>query len=811
MGEVYRAEDMRMGQQVALKFLPDEFSRDAAKLERLFGEVRIGRQVSHPNVCRIYDLVECDGHVFLSMEYIDGEDLASLLRRIGRLPDAKALAVAREVAAGLAAAHALGVVHRDLKPANVMIDGRGVARITDFGLAVVADEALTREIAGTPAYMSPEQLAAGVVTHRSDLYAMGALLYELFTGKRLFDGATAGAIRSSQSSGAQSAIRDTASIDPAVQKLILRCLERDPARRPSSIHAFIAALPGADPLQAAIDAGETPSPEMLAAAGESGELRPAIAWPLLIITLLLIAAAFVMSSRANFPSFVRLPLTRDVLAFRAQEFLRSFAGVAPPQDSFGRFSVRTDTLEERRPFAKSMREVLQIRPVSAAFYYRQSPRTMIWSGPDLERTPTDPPFNRPGMAEATLDPDGHLVRFAVIGPDTAQPSTANVDWAPAFDAAGVDPTSIHAVAPLWTPPVGSDRRFAWTATLAGQPNVAMRVEGASLAGKPVWFDLIPPWKKPQPAAPPQTGVAGRIMSSMAGVLHFALLIVAVVLGRRNLIAGRADTKLATRLALLVIVLSLGGVALHMDHLASASSEMSRLMRVLGDAVFEGVRIWIVYVALEPYLRRRWPRSLIAWKRLFDGRLTDALLGREVLVGLLLAMVGAMLILAPHALWPAQYGTIPVQPAALEGPLHFFELLVLGFTMSTTMALFAALVLLVSHVVVRNRIAAVAVASILYGLSIGGLSFTKAPLVIAFTALTVGSLVVVTIARRGVLTAIVALLGVPLIVAAPATLDVNDWFFWRGLVFALILVALAIVAFVRSVGTQPLFSGAILEE
>ncbi len=186
MGEVYRADDLKLAQPVALKFLPVSVATEPAALARFHNEVRVARQVSHPNVCRIYDLTEADGEHFLSMEYIDGEDLSSLLRRIGRLPADKAVQSARQLCAGLAAAHDLGVLHRDLKPANVMLDGRGTAKIMDFGLADFAEQIKYDDIAGTPAYMAPEQLAGGPATIRSDLYALGLVLFEMFTGAPAF-------------------------------------------------------------------------------------------------------------------------------------------------------------------------------------------------------------------------------------------------------------------------------------------------------------------------------------------------------------------------------------------------------------------------------------------------------------------------------------------------------------------------------------------------------------------------------------------------------------------------------------------------
>src|SRR6185436_10796139 len=245
----------KLDQPVALEFLPARLARDPILLARLHDEVRLGRQVSHPNVCRIYDIAEWEGAHFVAMEFIDGEDLARLLHRIGRLAHDKAVDIARGTAAGLMAAHAKGIVHRDLKPANVMIDSHGDPRITDFGLALSASDEQGGEISGTPAYMAPEQLQGSPATVQSDLYALGLVMYELFTGRRAHSGRTfPDRLRdlTSEITVPSSFIRD---IDPAVERVILRCLANDPVQRPRSAREVIEALPGGDPLAAAMAAG----------------------------------------------------------------------------------------------------------------------------------------------------------------------------------------------------------------------------------------------------------------------------------------------------------------------------------------------------------------------------------------------------------------------------------------------------------------------------------------------------------------------------------------------------------------------------
>jgi len=326
VGEVYRANDLRLGQPVALKFLPEATAASPEMLARFHAEVRIARQVSHPNVCRVYDIGEVEGSTFLSMEYVDGEDLSSLLRRIGRLPGDKAIEIARKLWAGLAAAHDKGVLHRDLKPANVMIDGRGQVLITDFGLAALAGQIEGGQVRdGTPAYMAPEQLAGKEVSVRSDIYALGLVLHEMFTGKRAFNNGSERTTPTNVTSLAKD-------IDPLVERVILRCLDVEPRNRPASALAVAAALPGGDPLAAALAAGETPTPGMVAASGdtEGVSVRAAGIWLALILVGLV--AVVVLGSEASVLRKTPFENSPDVLAKTARDLMQSFGYVGPPAD-----------------------------------------------------------------------------------------------------------------------------------------------------------------------------------------------------------------------------------------------------------------------------------------------------------------------------------------------------------------------------------------------------------------------------------------------------------------------------------------------
>jgi Flp pilus assembly protein TadD len=234
MGDVWRADDLVIETPVAIKLI---HSAGASARQQIVNEVRLARQITHPAVCRVFDVGEADDRVFFSMELVEGEDLAMLMKRVGRLPSEKVIEIARQLCGGLAAAHARGVLHRDLKPANVLIDDEGRVRITDFGIAVPQTDVSQHTLIGTPGYMAPEQLTPGAaLSERTDLYALGLILYELVVGQHPFNWTA----KSGTPSRPSVRVPD---VNASLERLILQALAPDPKARPSSAEAMLAGLP----------------------------------------------------------------------------------------------------------------------------------------------------------------------------------------------------------------------------------------------------------------------------------------------------------------------------------------------------------------------------------------------------------------------------------------------------------------------------------------------------------------------------------------------------------------------------------------
>ncbi len=812
MGEVYRADDLTLGQPVALKFLPDEAARDQNLLNRFKNEVRIARRVSHPNVCRVYDVGDVEGHTFFTMEYIDGEDLASLLRRIGRLPQDKALDIARQLCAGLSAAHTKGVLHRDLKPANIMLDGRGQAVITDFGLAGVAEQIQGAEVrSGTPAYMAPEQLAGKEVSIRSDIYSLGLVLYEIFTGKRAFSEKSSKTGRASDTTPSRpsTVVKD---LDPIVERVILRCLENEPSARPANVLSVAAAMPGGDPLAAALAAGETPSPQMVAASGETAGLRPGTAVICLAAVLLGLAVATFLDIRNSALEKMGLELTPEVLTQKAREVVARLGYAERPADSTFDLDYDTDFqdyVEKNDKPHPNWSAVLAARPSLLRYWYRQSPENMFaQSFRDQLLNPgiivrDDPAAVHSGMINLDLDPQGRLTYFQAIPPEKeiGNGNSGTSDWSGLFAAAGLDPAQFQKTEPLWTSLASSDTRVAWTGTWPGTTR-PMRVEAASWHGKPVFFTLIGEWTKPKRMNSPPEPTRTKVLQILGIIFGLSLLGGAANLARQNYRRGRGDREGAFRLGTVMFVLEIL-LWLCRSHFAAGAGTFALLVIQISTALFVSGLTWMLYLALEPWVRRRWPETIISWSRLLSGQLRDPLVGRDILFGVMLGVVwilGFQIRAIPMMRMgaaPSGYSTEFLMggrealgawllqiPQSILGTLQFFFLL-LGLKFVLRKDWLAAIAFVAIFAVPRSLTSSYVAVELPAQIFIYGVA-------------------VLIVLRFGLVPLAVAIFTVNMLANVPFSADLSTWYMPASILALLSVVALAGWGFYQSLGGEPLW-------
>ena len=813
MGEVYRADDLKLGQTVALKFLPEKLAADDDRRERLFEEVRTARKVSHPNVCRVWDIGEADGQQFISMEFVDGEDLASLLRRIGRAPKEKAAQIARQLCAGLAAAHEEGVLHRDLKPANVMIDGRGRVRLTDFGLASIAGEIRGDERAGTPIYMAPELLSGGSPSVRTDIYALGLVLYELFTGKRAYKAENLQELMDLQSA---TSLTSPASLvegmDPAVERIILACLNGDPRKRPQTALAVAGALPGGDPLAAALAAGETPAPELVAAAEIEGALSPPIAAACLAGVGICLALTIGLAPYFQLARMTPMERSGEALALRAADVLATADFDEPatdtldgfqPDDNYISFIVTQDegpTVYERLPVE---------RPGAIRYWYRQSPVALV---PPLGATSARfnvPPMAEPGSARVVLDPRGNLLDLWIVPRrDWIAEPRQGVDWQPLFDAAGLDASTFEIVPAHWNRSINTDTKLAWRGTYPESRGLEVTVEAGAIAGRIVHFRVVFPWSAAAGGTvDPGVQVAGLILSAWFA----AVLIAAVLIARRNLRLGRGDRHASFRLAVLTTGLWFA-TWLTGAHHVSNGAELNLFINGAGNALFWGGLVWVFYMAIEPYYRRLWPRQLVSWVRLLNGRVRDPLVGRDLLLGVFWA-VAVTATTAAITLASAMGGFSEVPPQARFGPgtlgvapAEGIGDLLSGFSILVAVGLINGLIGLVSLVALRltlrNTIAAIVVMLGIFSLIIWSISQT--PLLVLPGFLVLGGLAYFLLFRFGVLFNLIGGAASLLLLRFTLTYDINSWYVGNTIFTVVVLGGAALYGFYTSLAGRSVF-------
>jgi len=769
--------------------------------------VRNARQVSHRNVCRVFDIGEIEGLYYLTMEYIDGDDLSMLLRRIGRLPSDKAVEISREICMGLAAIHKAGILHRDLKPANIILDSKGEARITDFGIAGIEAEVQGNESrVGTPAYMSPEQIDGKEVTQRSDIYSLGLLLYEIFTGKQAFEGDSVQELQIKQATTSPKNPSEIVSgVDPLVENVIKRCLEKDPGQRPGTALNVAMSLPGGDPLQMALDAGQTPSPEMVAAAPKTGTLRPHIAVALVLIVFIAFGAYIALTTSRSLHHFVPLDKSPDVLRERGRELAKKFG--YPPVDSYHRFHVFSqyfDHIKENDQTQERWKKLESAHPAILQFLHRTSPEPIV---PVAGGEPAlyDPPNIVPGMTRILLDTKGRLVSFEGVPSRVIEASGARTefDWPSVFKEAGLDLAAFQTTDPQWTPPQAYDDQRAFSGTYPGVPDIAIRIEAAALRGKLVSFAIVEPWTPP----PGEThGPPGGIIGPVFTILLFLIMLSGSVwLAIRNVRMGRSDLKNAFRIAVLLFGLRMV-IWLFSTHHVASLGEYRLLETAMSYGLAWAITGGLVYLAFEPYLRKVASERVVAWNRLLTGDWRDPLVGRDVLIGAAgysLTMIVAILLTyfipkwqgkPPSIGWDnlAYLGGIDILPAFLANGISWSLFLSFGISF---FLLFLALLL-------RRKwlgTAGVWLLLVLPALAVN----SGAPLLEMMDGIFQISMAVLIAARFGVL-ATLSFFFLSFVGQIPFAADLTVWYAGNFILVIVIVAGLTVYGFYTSIAGAKLF-------
>jgi serine/threonine-protein kinase len=629
------------------------------------------------------------------------------------------------------------------------------------------------------------------------------VLHEVFTGKRPSTDVT------------------HPDLSPDVDRVIRRCLADDPAKRPASALQVAEALAGGDPLAAALAAGETPSPEMVAAAGQSERLHPAIALACLAGIIISVIAVILMGAQTMLYRRVPLEKPPDALAERARNILQSVGYPEPPVDTAMGFYDGNEFLRYITEHDKSKKRWDNLDTDAFVFWYRGSPRPLeshdaFSSAPRLGFVWTDaPPLDVSGMTLVRLNPLGRLTQLIVVPPQVEKPAGAaasSADWTPLFSAAGLDPSNWTPTHSTWTPPVYADARAAWTGALAERPPIPMRIEAAAYRGKAVYFELIGPWTRPGRMQPYQPTSGGRAVLATATALFLFVLVGSALLARRNLRLGRGDRRGANRVAAFVFV-ARGVEWFFYSHHVPNFDELSLFMEYLVWAVAISGGLWMLYIALEPYVRRHWPATLVSWSRLLAGGFWDPVVGRDILAG---CVVGASTAALETLGWfvPAWLGFPPVQPRAGPQTQFLGTRTIIGDLSNILISgLFIWLGFLFALVVLRALLRkewAAGAAFVLLMAAVFAPAFSNDPGAIVSGLVWLG-LAVFLLIRFGLLAGLANAVIYLLLRQFPLTFQGSAWYAGISLAVILLMAALALYSFYTSLGGRPIFGRAVLEE
>jgi hypothetical protein len=419
---------------------------------------------------------------------------------------------------------------------------------------------------------------------------------------------------------------------------------------------------------------------------------------------------------------------------------------------------------------------------------------------------SDPPLVSAGMTRVRLDPSGRLQELVAIPADDpdAEGPWAEPDWAPLFAAAGLVQSEWTLSEPKWPPRDAADVRRAWT-------RGTVRIEASSFRGRPTWFRIIPEWRQASRTEQTAPEVAARIFDVVIVVLAMAMLTASVLLARRNIRQGRGNLRGATRLAAAYVAT---GVLYEWARLENAPGNwLTVYNQNVAGQVYGGVLLWAGYLAVEPYVRRWWPTTLVAWSRVLDGRLRDPMVGRDVLFGAALAVLftfAPKLSVLMH-MRPPDAGELGVfGPMSWVSDRAYLGALLQFLAGSFSVPVGLVLVLLVLRVIVRrNWLAYLVFYAGLVLMAISGAVGGVANLTDQFIFLALSTLMLVILTRLGFLALIVAMFY-SFTVTLTLTADRQSWFFHHTVITMAVFGGIAIYAAWVSIGNQKVFNESVLE-
>lgn len=798
LGEVYLAYDQSLRTKIAVKIL--RVAHLASCREQLVQEVRLAQRVSHIHVCRVHDLVLDANPPMLTMEYIDGEDLDKTLLRIGRFAPERALQISVELCRGLAAAHQQGLIHRDLKPKNVMLDSAGLVRITDFGLARRTLRNDLHEIAGTHFYMSPEQRRGEGTNEASDIYSLGVVLFEIFTG--VHPGASNRFRINDPANGEPDLITHVTppsafvpDIDAKIEATILRCLRDAPNQRPATVREVLSELTGKPVMRR----------DERKSHGRSAATR--VRWLAIMATVGLIMT-WLTSAHYQPLRFVNFTLeSAEAYRDRATSIV-SALGHTPQRRRDKRAGQFRYTSRFRNEPGDADRRI--------SYWYRQSATPMYAESIEIARDqettgihPNDPQWNRTDMVGVELAPDGSLREYRSTSPGStgaSEPPTSDSEFGYAsnsdgdatssnqssrptlegdlellFEAAGLDVADYRCDAKLISinkeslfGPLGEGRQYRHVSDSNAVPVFVKTDAGRVLRFWPIVGKIT-------------TAKGSRIGDAINDGLFMFVLVAAVAgcwLARRNAHQMRADFLGARVSAVIVFVSMIGSMIFSAQHQVELVLEVRTLQIGLCNAMFWAAVQWVLYLALEPFVRRDYPRLLDSWNRAVRGDWRDSLVVTHVFLAAMLATVSIPLIAGGQAFFratfglPIRFGIPPGDVAALSSPISMLLIACNGVADSMYFGLSLLLLPMVLKKVFGNlRMAAVSawlVNSVFYGFYFGGgiEPLTDRGLFFAYMSLW-AALHLFVVLRLGLLPGIVLVFVSNLLYDTPFSLD--HWF------------------------------------